>query len=150
MRAVIQRVSRAQVTVGGEVVGAVGRGLAVLVGAGDGDGDEDLAYLVGKTVNLRIFPDEAGKMNRSVLDVGGEVLAISQFTLYGDARRGRRPAFTSAMEPAAAEALYRRYLDGLAAAGVSRVEAGIFAADMKLELVNDGPVTILLDSSRLF
>jgi D-tyrosyl-tRNA(Tyr) deacylase len=150
MRAVIQRVSRAQVTVGGEVVGAVGRGLAVLVGAGDGDGDEDLAYLVGKTVNLRIFPDEAGKMNRSVLDVGGEVLAISQFTLYGDARRGRRPAFTSAMEPAAAEALYRRYLEGLAAAGVSRVEAGIFAADMKLELVNDGPVTILLDSSRLF
>jgi D-tyrosyl-tRNA(Tyr) deacylase len=150
MRAVIQRVSRAQVTVGGEVVGAVGRGLAVLVGAGAGDGEEDLAYLIGKTVNLRIFPDEAGKMNRSVLDAGGEVLAISQFTLYGDARRGRRPAFTSAMEPAAAEALYRRYLEGLAAAGVSRVEAGIFAADMKLELVNDGPVTILLDSSRLF
>jgi D-aminoacyl-tRNA deacylase len=150
MRAVIQRVSRAQVTVGGEVVGVIGRGLAVLVGAGAGDSDEDLTYLVGKTVNLRIFPDEAGKMNRSVLDIGGEVLAISQFTLYGDARRGRRPAFTTALEPAAAEALYRRYLEGLAAAGVHRVEAGIFAADMKLELVNDGPVTILLDSSKLF
>lgn len=150
MRAVIQRVSRAKVTVAGETVGRIDRGLLALVGAGAGDGDNDLDYLVGKTVNLRIFPDDDGKMNRSVLDVGGGVLAISQFTLYGDARKGRRPAFVGALEPAAAEALYSRYLDGLRAAGVASVEAGVFGAQMAVELVNDGPVTILLDSSKLF
>src|SRR5690349_9947969 len=106
MRAVVQRVSRASVTVEGRVTGAIERGLLVLLGAGAGDGDADLAYIVEKTANLRIFPDDAGKMNRSVLDVGGGVLVVSQFTLYGDARTGRRPAFVGALEPIAARALY--------------------------------------------
>ena len=150
MRAVVQRVSRASVTVEGEVVGAVDAGLLVLLGAGAGDTAEDLQYLVDKIVNLRIFADDAGKMNRSVLDIGGGVLCISQFTLYGDARRGRRPAFTDAMEPVAAKAIYLQSLEALRQAGVARVEAGVFAADMKVELVNDGPVTILLDSRKGF
>ncbi len=150
MRAVVQRVSRASVTVDTRVTGSIERGLVVLLGAGAGDGPADLAYIVDKVVNLRIFPDDAGKMNRSVLDVGGGVLVVSQFTLYGDARQGRRPAFTGALEPGAARALYERSLDAIRAAGVSRVEAGEFAADMKVDLVNDGPVTILLDSRKLF
>ena len=150
MRAVVQRVSRASVTVDSRVTGAIKRGLCVLLGAGAGDGAADLQYIVDKIVNLRIFPDDAGKMNRSVLDVGGGVLVVSQFTLYGDARQGRRPAFTGALEPAAAKALYEQGLAAIAAAGVKRVEAGEFAADMKVELVNDGPVTILLDSRKLF
>lgn len=150
MRAVVQRVTRASVTVDGEVTGAIEAGLLVLLGAGHGDGASDLAYLVDKIVNLRIFADEAGKMNRSVLDLGGGVLVVSQFTLYGDARKGRRPAFTDAMEPVAAKALYLQSLEALRQAGVARVEAGVFAADMKVELVNDGPVTILLDSRKGF
>jgi D-tyrosyl-tRNA(Tyr) deacylase len=150
MRAVVQRVTRASVTVDTRVTGAIERGLLVLLGAGAGDGPADLAYIVDKIVNLRIFPDDAGKMNRSVLDVVGGVLVVSQFTLYGDARQGRRPAFTGALEPVAAKALYEQALGALRAAGVARVEAGEFAADMKVELVNDGPVTILLDSRKLF
>jgi D-tyrosyl-tRNA(Tyr) deacylase len=150
MRAVVQRVSRASVTVESKVTGAIGRGLLVLFGAGAGDGPTDLAYTVDKIVNLRIFPDDAGKMNRSVLDIGGGVLLVSQFTLYGDARQGRRPAFTGALEPVAARALYEQALAALAAAGVAEVAAGEFAADMQVELVNDGPVTILLDSRKLF
>jgi D-tyrosyl-tRNA(Tyr) deacylase len=150
MRAVVQRVSRASVTVDTRVTGAIAQGLLVLLGAGAGDGPADLAYIVDKVVNLRIFPDEAGKMNRSVLDVVGGVLVVSQFTLYGDARQGRRPAFTGALEPVAAKALYEQSLAAIRAAGVTRVEAGEFAADMKVELVNDGPVTILLDSRKLF
>jgi D-aminoacyl-tRNA deacylase len=150
VRAVVQRVSRAQVTVDGQVVGRIGPGLLVLVGAGAGDGPAEADYLVDKVAHLRIFPDEAGKMNRSVLDAGGGVLAVSQFTLYGDARRGRRPAFTGALEPAAAEALCDRVVAGLRAAGVREVATGVFRADMQVELVGDGPVTILLDSSRLF
>lgn len=150
MRAVVQRVTRASVTVDGEVTGAIEAGLLVLLGAGHGDGASDLAYLVDKIVNLRIFADEAGKMNRSVLDTGGGVLVVSQFTLYGDARKGRRPAFTDAMEPVAAKALYLQSLEALRQAGVARVEAGVFAADMKVELLNDGPVTILLDSRKGF
>lgn len=150
MRAVVQRVSRASVTVEGEVVGAIEAGLLVLLGAGAGDAPADLAYLVDKLVNLRIFSDEAGKMNRSVLDCGGGVLVVSQFTLYGDARRGRRPAFTDALEPVAARALYEQSLEALRQAGVTRVAAGVFGADMKVELVNDGPVTILLDSRKGF
>lgn len=150
MRAVVQRVTRASVTVDGEITGAIEAGLLVLLGAGHGDGASDLAYLVDKIVNLRIFADEAGKMNRSVLDLGGGVLVVSQFTLYGDARKGRRPAFTDAMEPVAAKALYLQSLEALRQAGVARVEAGVFAADMKVELVNDGPVTILLDSRKGF
>ena len=150
MRAVVQRVTRARVTVGDRQTGAIGRGLLVLLGAGAGDGASDLAYIVDKIANLRIFADDAGKMNRSVLDVGGGVLVVSQFTLYGDARTGRRPAFTGALEPVAARALYEQSLDALRATGITQVEAGEFAADMQVELVNDGPVTILLDSRKLF
>ena len=150
MRAVVQRVTRATVTVDTRVTGAIERGLLVLLGAGAGDTKTDLAYVVDKIANLRIFPDDAGKMNRSVLDVGGGVLVVSQFTLYGDARHGRRPAFTGALEPVAAKALYEQCAIDLRAAGVARVETGEFAADMKVELVNDGPVTILLDSRKAF
>ena len=150
MRAVVQRVSRASVTVDTRVTGSIERGLLVFLGAGAGDTDEDLRYIVDRVVNLRIFPDDAGKMNRSVLDIGGAVLVVSQFTLFGDARQGRRPAFTGALEPVAAKALYERSLDAVRAAGVTRVEAGEFAADMKVDLLNDGPVTILLDSRKLF
>jgi D-aminoacyl-tRNA deacylase len=150
MRAVVQRVSRASVTVEGRITGAIEAGLLVFLGAGAGDGANDLAYIVDKIVHLRIFADDAGKMNRSVLDVGGGVLVVSQFTLYGDVRQGRRPAFTGALEPIAARALYEESLVALRAAGVARVEAGEFAADMKVELLNDGPVTILLDSRKLF
>jgi D-tyrosyl-tRNA(Tyr) deacylase len=150
MRAVVQRVRRAKVTVGERVTGAIDQGLLVLLGAGAGDGPTDLQYTVDKIVNLRIFADEAGKMNRSVLDIGGGVLVVSQFTLYGDARQGRRPAFTGALEPTAAKALYEQSLVAIRAAGVTRVEAGEFAADMQVELVNDGPVTILLDSRKGF
>ena len=150
MRAVVQRVSRASVTVDTRVTGSIERGLCVLLGAGAGDGASDLQYIVDKVVNLRIFPDDAGKMNRSVLDIGGGVLVVSQFTLYGDARQGRRPAFIGALEPVAAKALYEQALDAIRAAGVGQVGAGEFAADMRVELVNDGPVTILLDSRKLF
>ena len=146
----VQRVSRASVTVDTRVTGAIERGLLVFIGAGAGDGAPDLAYIVDKIVNLRIFPDDAGKMNRSVLDISGAVLVVSQFTLYSDARQGRRPAFTGALEPVAAKALYEQSLLAIRAAGVSQVEAGEFAADMKVELVNDGPVTILLDSRKQF
>lgn len=150
MRAVVQRVSRASVAVDDHVTGAIEAGLLVLLGAGAGDTEADLAYLVDKIVHLRIFADEAGKMNRSVLDLGGGVLVVSQFTLYGDARRGRRPAFTDALEPVAARALYEQSLEGLRQAGVPHVAAGVFGADMKVELLNDGPVTILLDSRKGF
>lgn len=150
MRAVVQRCRRAQVTVDGAVVGAIDRGLMVLLGAGKGDGDADLAYVVDKLVNLRIFPDDDGKMNRSVLDLGGGVLLVSQFTLYGDTRKGRRPAFVDALEPVAAEALYERAVAAVRAAGVTQVATGVFRADMQVELVNDGPVTILIDSRKQF
>lgn len=132
------------------ITGSIDRGLLVLLGAGAGDTATDLQYIVDKVVNLRIFADDAGKMNRSVLDVGGGVLVVSQFTLYGDARQGRRPAFTGALEPVAARALYEDSLVAIRNAGVQRVEAGEFAADMQVELLNDGPVTILLDSRKGF
>jgi D-tyrosyl-tRNA(Tyr) deacylase len=150
MRAVVQRVTRAKVTVGERVTGAIDAGLLVLLGAGQGDAAADLAYIVDKIVHLRIFSDDAGKMNRSVLDIAGGVLVVSQFTLYGDARTGRRPSFVGALEPVAARRLYEDALAALAAAGVSRVQAGEFAADMAVELINDGPVTILLDSRKGF
>jgi D-tyrosyl-tRNA(Tyr) deacylase len=150
MRAVVQRVTRASVTVSGQITGQIDRGLLVLLGAGAGDGPADLQYIVDKVTNLRIFADDAGKMNRSVLDIEGGVLCVSQFTLYGDARQGRRPGFTGALEPVAAKALWEQSLTLLRSAGVARVEAGEFAADMAVELVNDGPVTILLDSRKLF
>ena len=150
MRAVVQRVTRAKVTVDARITGEIEGGLLVFLGAGAGDGPTDLAYIVDKIVNLRIFADDAGKMNRSVKEVGGGVLVVSQFTLFGDVRQGRRPAFTGALEPVAAKVLYLQSLDALRAAGVQRVEAGEFAADMRVDLVNDGPVTILLDSRKLF
>lgn len=150
MRAVVQRVSHASVTVEGQRVGEIEAGLLVLLGAGAGDVQSDLEYIVDKLVNLRIFTDDAGKMNRSVLDIGGGVLVVSQFTLYGDARKGRRPSFIDALEPGAAKALYEQSLVALRAAGVARVAAGVFAADMKVDLRNDGPVTMLLDSRKQF
>ncbi len=156
MRAVVQRVSRAKVSVSDgpdaapRVTGEIDAGLLVLLGAGHGDGAADLAYIVDKIVHLRIFADEAGKMNKGVVDIGGGVLVVSQFTLYGDARTGRRPAFTGALEPVAARGLYEQALAALASAGIARVQAGEFGADMAVELVNDGPVTILLDSRKGF
>ena len=150
MRAVVQRVSRAEVRVGGEIIGRIGRGLVVLVGAARGDAEADVAYLVDKTVQLRIFPDEQGKMNRSLLEVGGALLAVSQFTLHGDVRKGRRPSFADALEPVLAERLYDLYVAGVRAAGVADVATGRFGAMLDVDLTNDGPVTILLDSGRLF
>ena len=150
MRAVVQRVARAKVTVEGRVTGSIQAGLLVLLGAGQGDTAVDLGYIVDKIANLRIFADAAGKMNRSVLDIGGAVLVVSQFTLYGDVRQGRRPAFTGALEPEAARALYDQALVDLRKAGVPNVQAGEFAADMAVELVNGGPVTILIDSRKGF
>ncbi len=138
--------SRAEVRVEGEIVGRIGAGLLVLVGAGVGDGDADVAWLVDKVVNLRIFEDAEHKMNRSLLDIEGGLLAVSQFTLYGDARKGRRPSFVQALEPVAAEALYDRFVAGVRAAGVREVATGRFRAMMDVELVNAGPVTILLET----
>jgi D-tyrosyl-tRNA(Tyr) deacylase len=149
MRAVVQRVSRASVVVEGSQVGRIGRGWLVLLAVARGDVDEDADRLAEKVVNLRAFADEQGKMNRSVLDAGGAVLVVSQFTLMGDCRGGRRPSFTEAAEPAEAERLYQRFNQRVAAAGLE-VATGVFRAYMDVELVNDGPVTFLLDSRRLF
>jgi D-tyrosyl-tRNA(Tyr) deacylase len=145
VRAVLQRVSRASVKVDGKVVGAIERGLLVLVGVAAGDGPDDLKYIATKTRETRIFPDDEGKMNRSVEDAGGGVLVVSQFTLMGDVRNGRRPSFVTAEAPAQARAMYEALLETLRQSGL-RVEAGVFQAHMDVELVNDGPVTILLDS----
>jgi D-tyrosyl-tRNA(Tyr) deacylase len=149
MRCVVQRVSRASVTVDGAVVGRIGAGLLVFVGVADGDGQADIEYTASKLLGLRIFPDADGKMNRSVVDVGGALLLISQFTLFGDVRRGRRPSFIEAAPPEAGRAVYEALLSLLRASGVP-IEAGIFQAHMDVELVNDGPVTLLIDSRRLF
>jgi D-aminoacyl-tRNA deacylase len=149
MRAVVQRVTEARVVVDGETIGAIGPGLLVLLGCEQGDTDDDLNYVVAKTVAMRIFSDDDGKMNLSVLDRGAQVLLVSQFTLFGDMRKGRRPSFTQAMEPGAARAMYERAIQRFVNEGV-RVATGQFAADMKVSLVNDGPVTILLDSRRGF
>ncbi len=149
MRAVIQRVRRAQVTVDGRVVGQIGSGLLVLLGIGKGDAAETADYLAEKTANLRIFEDAGGKMNVSLLESGGAALVVSQFTLYGDVRRGRRPAFDRAAPPQDAKEIYEQYAANLRAFGI-QVETGIFQAHMVLELENDGPVTILLDSEKLF
>ena len=147
MRAVVQRVSRAEVRIAGESVGRIGRGLLVLVAAGLDDSEADVAWLADKIAVLRIFPDDAGLMNRSVVDIAGALLVVSQFTLYGDCRKGRRPSFVGAMPPVPAEALYERFLARLAASGVP-VERGRFGADMQVELENDGPVTLIIDSMR--
>jgi D-tyrosyl-tRNA(Tyr) deacylase len=149
MRAVVQRVSRAQVTVNGNVAGEIGMGLLVFLGVGDGDTEADAAYLAEKVSGLRIFEDEQGKMNRSVQDVGGSVLAVSQFTLYGDVRRGKRPSFDAAAAPEKARQLYELFVERVRAAGL-RCETGRFQEVMTVELVNEGPVTILLDSAKAF
>jgi len=149
MRAVLQRVSRAEVRVAGEVAGSIGKGYLVLLGVEERDGDEDLAYLRDKILQVRIWPDEAGKMNRSLIEAGGAVLVVSQFTLLGDCRKGRRPSFDRAAHPTLARDLYEQMLGALRAAGL-QVASGVFGADMKVELVNDGPVTLLLDSRRVF
>lgn len=146
MKAVIQRVARAAVSVGGQTVGAVGRGLLILLGVAAGDGEEEAALLARKTANLRIFTDERDKMNRSVLDVDGGALVVSNFTLCADTRKGNRPSFDPACEPGRAEELYHFYSERLREEGVTAVANGIFGADMAVELINDGPVTILLDT----
>ena len=145
MKAVVQRVLEASVTVNGERVSQVGPGLLVLLGVGKGDTEADVPWMVEKLATLRIFEDAGGKMNLSLEDTSPQLIVVSQFTLYGDARKGRRPSFIDAMEPAGAKALYERVCEVLRARGLT-VGTGIFAADMKVALVNDGPVTILLES----
>lgn len=149
MRAVVQRVSCAKVTVNGWVAGEIGLGLLVLLGVGQDDGEADVTYMAEKIAGLRIFEDQDGKMNRSVLDVGGSVLVVSQFTLYGDVRRGKRPSFDDAATPEAARRLYELFVERIRAAGL-RCETGRFQEMMQVELVNEGPVTILLDSRKAF
>jgi D-aminoacyl-tRNA deacylase len=149
MRAVVQRVSRASVRVEGKTVGEIGPGLMVLVGIAATDTPEAASTLAEKVATLRIFPDQGGKMNRSVVESGGAVLAVSQFTLHGDARKGRRPSFIAAAAWDVAEPLYEQFLTALRGYGL-HVESGIFRATMEVELVNDGPVTILLDTDRVF
>ncbi len=149
MRAVIQRVSRARVSVDGETTGEIGKGILVLLGVSREDSEKEADYLLEKILNLRIFEDEAGKMNLSLLDIEGELLVVSQFTLYGDARKGRRPSYIEAAEPTEANRLYE-YFVAEARKQIRKVETGRFQAMMDVELVNDGPVTILLDSSKLF
>ena len=141
--------SRASVTVGDGTVGAIGQGLLVLLGVERGDSDADADYLARKTAGLRIFEDDAGKMNCSVAEMGGQVLVVSQFTLLGDCRKGKRPSFARAADPTLAGALYQQYVNSLQAEGLT-VATGVFQAMMRVELVNNGPVTILLDSKKLF
>ena len=149
MRAVIQRVSRAKVTVGGEVVGEIGPGLLVLLGVGSGDTRADADYLAEKAIGLRIFEDPGEKMNLSVSNTRGALLVVSQFTLYGDVRRGKRPSFDDAAPPQLAKELYEYFVEKIRAAGL-RCETGRFQEMMQVELVNEGPVTILLDSAKTF
>ncbi len=145
MRVVLQRVSRAEVRIDGEVVGAIEAGHVLLVGFTDGDDDETIGWMADKVVDLRVFPDEEGRMNRSLDDVGGDLLVVSQFTLYGDVRKGRRPSFVAAAPPEVAVPLYERFVDALRSRGAGRVETGEFGAFMEVELVNDGPVTLVLE-----
>ena len=149
MRAVVQRVSEASVTVDGEVVGAIPRGLLVYLGAAKDDGPRDVRYIVEKVAGLRVFQNEEGRMSLSVADVGGAVLVVSQFTLFGDVRRGRRPSFDDAADPADAERLYADVIEGLAAKGLV-VAAGRFRAMMLVQSIVDGPVTIQIDSRKLY
>ncbi|HVJ50447.1 D-aminoacyl-tRNA deacylase [Desulfitobacterium sp.] len=149
MRSVVQRVSRASVRVEGETVGKIGKGFLVFLGVGENDVPQDLDWMVDKIIGLRVFEDEDGKMNHSILEEKGEILLVSQFTLYGDCRKGKRPSFSAAAPPEKAKALYEDVAAKITAKGVP-VETGIFQADMKVELVNDGPVTILLDSEKTF
>ncbi len=147
MRAVLQRVSEASVEVEGKIVGEIGQGWLVLLGVGQGDTSEDVAWMADKTVGLRAFEDEAGKMNLAVSDIGGAMLVVSQFTLYGDCRKGRRPGFSDAAPPEIAERLYEEYCVAVERLGV-RVGRGVFRANMRVALVNEGPVTLMLDSRK--
>lgn len=149
MRVVIQRVSEASVTVDRQTVGAIGQGLMVLLGVAQGDTSQEAKFLAEKTAGLRIFEDDAGKMNRSVEEIGGSLLVVSQFTLLGDCRKGRRPGFTDAAPPELADQLYEEFVAALRSRGVN-VATGVFRADMQVALVNDGPVTMLLDSRKQF
>ncbi|MFZ5646257.1 MAG: D-aminoacyl-tRNA deacylase [Bacillota bacterium] len=149
MRAVVQRVSSGAVRVGGETVGQIGRGLVILLGVGRDDGPGDVSYLCGKIANLRIFEDDEGKLNRSLLDVGGSALVVSQFTLYGDCRQGRRPGFSDAAPAQQGKELYETFVSAMGALGV-QVATGVFQAHMVVEIFNDGPVTLLLDSKKQF
>ena len=148
MKAVVQRVSRASVSVDEQVLGEIGRGLLMLLGIGKNDTQTDADWMINKLLNLRIFPDDAHNMNRSVTDIGGELLVVSQFTLYGDARKGMRPGFTDAMPPTEAEKFYNEFMAKLRGATSLKIAEGKFAAMMDVELVSDGPVTIVLDSAR--
>lgn len=147
MRAVVQRVSWAKVEVDGEITGAIDAGLLVYLGAGKGDGDADRAYVLSKVLGLRIFENDEGKMDKSVVDIGGALLVVSQFTLYGDVRRGRRPSFDAAMPPDEAERAYEAFVVQARAQGI-RVETGRFRRTMKVSSLNDGPVTIWIDSAK--
>ncbi|HHV06732.1 MAG TPA: D-tyrosyl-tRNA(Tyr) deacylase [Firmicutes bacterium] len=147
MRAVIQRVKKAQVTVNGEVTGTIGEGLVVLLGVAKGDTEKDATYLADKIINLRVFEDEEGKLNRSLLDVGGQILAVSQFTLLGDCRKGRRPSFGNAAVPEEAEPLYNVFVNAIKDADIN-VATGVFRTEMVVEIHNDGPVTLIIESRR--
>lgn len=149
MRSIIQRVTSALVTVDGETIGKIGNGLLILLGVSDEDNENDLKYIADKALNLRIFSDENDKMNLSVTDIKGELLIVSQFTLYGDCRKGRRPSFDSAGKPEYANCMYEKFISYCEQSGL-RVQHGVFGADMKVSLLNDGPVTIMLDSKKLF
>ncbi|KPU28370.1 D-tyrosyl-tRNA(Tyr) deacylase [Caloranaerobacter sp. TR13] len=149
MRAVVQRVSKASVNVEDAIVGSINKGLLVLLGVGQDDDEKDLDYLCDKIINLRIFEDENGKMNKSLLDIKGELLVVSQFTLYGDVRKGRRPNFMNAAQPQKAESMYLDFVNKIIKTGI-KVETGKFGEHMHVELINDGPVTILLDSKKIF
>ncbi len=150
MRVVAQRVSRASVTVDGETLGEIRCGLLLLVSAGQDDTDRDLEWMANRVLNLRVFPDEKDRMNRSVLDVSGELLVISQFTLHGDCRKGHRPSFVRAMAPDAAKDFFDRFLKRLETSELSKVATGRFGANMQVSLINDGPVTLLIDSKKEF
>ena len=146
MRAIIQRVRNSSVSVDGEIKGSIGKGYNVLLGVMDGDAEAQAELLASKLAKLRVFEDENGKMNKSILDIGGEILVISQFTLCADIKKGNRPSFTDSAPPAEADRLYRYFCDCLRANGISKVETGVFAADMLVEISNDGPVTIMMDT----
>ena len=147
MRALVQRVKQSAVSVDGKVVGATGAGLTILLGIREGDTEEEARWLAPKVANLRIFPDDEGKLNRSVLDIGGEALVVSQFTLYADCRKGRRPSFTAAARPEVADPLFDRFVDLLRAQGL-HVETGIFQTEMLVEIHNDGPVTVIVEKEH--
>ena len=149
MRAIVQRVTEASVSVEGEVIGKIGKGFMVLLGVADEDTDADLKYIADKIINLRVFEDENEKMNLSLQDIGGELLVVSQFTLFGDCRKGRRPSFDKAGKPDFAKKMYEDVCEYFKTCGI-KTETGRFAADMKVSLINDGPVTLMLDSTKLF